>query len=160
MNGPPHQLILTKSHRYGVGLGPFGAATDFLTVENRFPFGSANEYLVAPKGFTPKARPYELSDTYPVSAATLRKTIDKVVMRQPRISVIAHDDSANKDEYVQRSLIFRFPDVVTIQTIPLTDKTATVAVHSYSIYGGSDLGVNANRVKTWLAEISTETQQQ
>ena len=33
-------------------------------------------------------------------------------------------------------------------------------MHSYSIYGAGDLGVNAKRVKGWLADIEKEVERQ
>ncbi len=117
----------------------------------------ANEYIVAPKGFTPRARPNEISQVYPVPADRLKAAIEKVIYRQPRITFVAEDSATNREEFIQRSLIFRFPDVITVQTIPLEkDKTSTLAIHSYSVYGEGDLGVNGNRVRTWLAELESD----
>ena len=70
---------------------------------------------------------------------------------------------------MQRTLIFRFPDVITYKTIPV-DKNfdlcepevsescasapmSTIALHSYSVYGRGDFGVNTNRVNTILREL-------
>eukprot|EP00600_Ochromonadales_sp_CCMP1393_P008460 CAMPEP_0174954024 /NCGR_PEP_ID=MMETSP0004_2-20121128/194_1 /TAXON_ID=420556 /ORGANISM="Ochromonas sp., Strain CCMP1393" /LENGTH=180 /DNA_ID=CAMNT_0016201791 /DNA_START=257 /DNA_END=799 /DNA_ORIENTATION=+ len=142
---------------YGVGIGPFGSMTDFSNLKNRgvTPTAVANEYIVAPKSFTP-ARANELSSKYPVSSLKLGEIIDKVVLEQPRTVRIGIDPVTSRQEYVQRSLIFRFPDVITFQTIPIDETSSTLAVHSYSVYGAGDLGVNGNRVRTWLAEIEDE----
>lgn len=147
---------------YGVGIfskgnsDGFGSMTDFNTVKNRGTMTSiANEYLVAPANFAPYARVVKAPE-YSISEADLAKVIDKVVMRSPRISKIATDSETGRMEYVQRTLIFRFPDVITFQSIPLTKDSSSVAIHSYSIYGAGDLGVNAKRVKTWLSEIDAE----
>lgn len=143
---------------YGIGIAPFlGSMTDFSILKNRgLPSTVANEYIVAPKGFAPSARPNDVSDVYPVSATTLKSAMENVVNRQPRITFVAEDETTNRREFVQRSLIFRFPDVVTIQTIPLDNSLSTIAIHSYSIYGESDFGVNGNRVRTWLTELDNE----
>jgi uncharacterized protein (DUF1499 family) len=122
---------------------------DFSTLKNRF---TINEYIATPKGYT-NARINEVSSIYPISSNKLHDVIDLIVLKQPRISKLTDDISTNRLEYVQRSLIFRFPDVITFQVIPVSDDESTLAVHSYSIYGGSDLGVNGNRVRSWLSEI-------
>jgi uncharacterized protein (DUF1499 family) len=137
---------------YGIGFGPLGSITDFSTLQNRL---AHNEYIVAPKDFTP-ARRDEPSTTYPVSEDHLKSLIDKVVKRQPRITFIGEDKASHRIEYVQRSLIFRFPDVITFQTIPLETDKSTLAVHSYSIYGAGDLGVNGNIIRSWLGELDDE----
>lgn len=148
---------------YGVGVfsrgnsDGFGSMTDFSTVKNRGTTTTiANEYLVAPAKFAPYARVVKAPE-YSISEADLAKVIDKVVMRSPRISKIATDADTGRMEYVQRTLLFRFPDVITFQPIALSSKdSSSVAIHSYSIYGAGDLGVNAKRVKAWMSEIHAE----
>lgn len=146
---------------YGIGLGAgilpglgLGSITDFSKLRNRNIEGViSNEYILCPQTFCPKARVIEPS-TYNVPAEQLLSTMDDVILHQPRITVIDNEDvKALKKEYVQRTLIFRFPDIITVQAIPLEASKSTLAIHSYSIYGAGDLGVNANRVKTFVAEL-------
>lgn len=142
---------------YGISLfAPLGSMTDFSSLKNRgFPGMIANEYIVAPKGFS-SARVNEIASEYSISADQLSQAVEKVINRQPRITFIAEDFPTKRKEYVQRSLIFRFPDVITFQFIPLEKDKSTLAVHSYSIYGSSDLGVNGNRVRSWLSELEKD----
>jgi uncharacterized protein (DUF1499 family) len=111
--------------------------------------------LYAPEDFAPRADTLEAPE-FEIPASELSATIDAVVHRQPRISDVAKDPSTMRQEYVQRSLIFRFPDVITFQTIPLGEKRSTLAVHSYSVYGAGDLGVNKDRIAKWLHEIEEQ----
>lgn len=153
--GPIGFYALMLAPVYGIGLPFFGSMTDFSTLQNRGPPGViANEYIVAPRDFTPARA--STAPVFDISAADLEKAFDTVVLRQPRISQIATDESTNRREYVQRALLFRWPDVITFQAIPLGESKSTLAVHSYSIYGAGDLGVNANRVNTWLTELETD----
>lgn len=154
---------------YGVGFGPFGSMTDFDTVMNRPGGDMANEYIVAPEGYTPKARAHE-AKVYDISAQRLEDALTKVIRHQPRISFVEKDEKSGRNEYIQRTLIFRFPDVITFKTIPIDDlsfdvcvpeqsqkcldsKFSSLAIHSYSVYGAGDYGVNSKRVKTWLDEL-------
>ena len=91
---------------------------------------------------------------YPVSADRLKVAIERVIFRQPRITFVAEDSTTYREEFIQRSLIFRFPDVITVQIIPC--KSSTLAIRSYSVYGEGDFGVNGNRVRTWLTELDNE----
>jgi uncharacterized protein (DUF1499 family) len=142
---------------YGIGFPGLGSMTDFSTLKNRCQsYQICNEYIVAPDGFTPARRDATPAPVFDLPADDLSKVVDKVVMRQPRVRFIAKDEPTRRQEYVQRTLIFRFPDPVTFQVIPLGEKKSTLAVHSYSVYGAGDLGVNGNRVRTWLAEIENE----
>jgi uncharacterized protein (DUF1499 family) len=144
---------------YGIGLPLwFGSMTDFSTLQNRgLPGTIANEYIVAPYDYTP-ARINQIAPEYNIPPDELKNEINKIVMRQPRIRFIASDyEKTKRIEYVQRTLIFRFPDVITFQIIPLNnDKKSTFAVHSYSVYGASDLGVNGNRIKSWIHELNDD----
>merc|ERR1719231_1615754 len=154
---------------YGVGLGPFGSMTDFNTLTNRPAGELANEYILTPRGYSPNLRVNHESQFYDINYIDLEKALTKVIERQPRMTYITKDLDTGRKEYVQRTPIFRFPDVLTFKTIPVdknfdlcqpekSDKCSkaplsTIALHSYSIYGGSDLGVNRKRVKTILDEL-------
>lgn len=136
---------------YGTGLAPFlGDMTDFVTLTNRCGsrdpnYQLCNERIVAPPNFTPARA--QLARVYDVSAERLEQIADAVVQRQPRISVVGRDDLTHRREYVQRSLIFRFPDVITFQFLPVEGGSkSTLASHSRSIYGAGDLGVNKVRI--------------
>ena len=61
---------------------------------------------------------------------------------------LAEDAAALQYDYVQRSALWRFPDLVTVRFIAVSPETSTVAVFSRAIYG--DLGVNRKRVTAWL----------
>ena len=154
---------------YGVGLGPFGSMTDFSTLTNRVAGENANEYILTPKDYSPNLRVNHEPQFYDINYIGLEDVLTKVIERQPRITYIATDTETGRKEYVQRTPIFRFPDVLTFKTIPV-DKNfdlcqpersekcrnaplSTIALHSYSIYGGSDLGVNRKRVKTIIDEL-------
>jgi uncharacterized protein (DUF1499 family) len=153
--GPIGFYALMLAPIYGIGLPFLGSMTDFSTLQNRgSPGVIANEYIVAPSSFTPARSNYP--PYFDVSADDLEKAFDVVALRQPRISAIANDESTHRREYVQRALIFRWPDVITFQAIPISEGKSTVAVHSYSIYGAGDLGVNAARVTSWLSELESD----
>lgn len=145
------------------GIGEFngkaeglGSMTNFATLENRLPPPAiANEYIVAPRGVAPFARVVAAPE-FSINAERLYKVIDRVVSRQSLITLVAKDFGTLRSEYVQRTPLFRFPDVITIQAIPIDEERSSIAIHSYSIYGASDLGVNAKRVKLFLQEIDKE----
>ena len=59
---------------------------------------------------------------------------------------------------VDRSLLLRFPDDVTIRIRPLADG-ARVDIRSASRYGRADFGVNARRILSLVEEISQATTQ-
>jgi uncharacterized protein (DUF1499 family) len=93
------------------------------------------------------------SPVYGVSAAKLRNEILRVVIAQPRVSHTLSDEAEHYDDFVARSALFGFPDLVSIQAIELGKNKATLALYSRSVYGRSDLGVNKRRSLAWLAKV-------
>lgn len=152
--------VLASLPIYGIGLPFFGSMTDFDKLQNRnMPGQVTNEYIVAPsENFTPRARIDDLAPQYKVSADALQATVSKVMSKQPRITFIAEDPTTRRLEYVQRTPLFQFPDCITIQAVPITTESSSLAIHSASVYGAGDLGVNKARVLNILNEISQEIQ--
>ena len=130
--------------------------TDFSVVRNRLPPGiTANEYITCPPGICPNAQVIKAPE-FNVDVKKLADVVDKVILESDlRTSFIAEDTKTNRREYVQRMRLLNWPDVITVQFFG-DDKKSTLAMHSYSIYGGSDLGVNRDRVRTWLGKIDKE----
>lgn len=151
--------ILANLPIYGIGLPFFGQMTDFKLLQNRNPpTVISNEYIVAPEDFTPRARIDQVAPVFRVPVDKLEEEVKVVMNKLPRITYIAEDKATTRVEYVQRTLLFRFPDVITIQTIPLDSNSATLAIHSSSVYGAGDLGVNKQRVQEILGDLSLRIQ--
>ena len=77
--------------------------------------------------------------------ATFNKLIN-IAQNVPRTQVLEKTNTYWKG--VCRSLIFRFPD--DLQILKLNNK---IQIKSASRFGGSDLGVNGNRVGYLLTEL-------
>lgn len=108
--------------------------------------GKPNDALLIPGG----------ADAAPVWAATpaeLMQAIDAVALAAPDTRLLARGPDPLLATYVQRSSLMRYPDYISVRALPAGDGRATLAVHSRSRYGHSDLGVNAKRVSAWLAAI-------
>ncbi len=73
-----------------------------------------------------------------------------MLKQQPRVTLLKQDSKANQYQYVQRSLVFRFPDLVDVKFVDLGSNHSTLYAYSRSIYGHSDLGVNCKRMHHWL----------
>ena len=52
--------------------------------------------------------------------------------------------------YIQHSPIFRFPDIVTVELIPLGPTRSSIALYSRSRYGEYDFRKNRKRIERWL----------
>lgn len=112
-----------------------------------------NYDLRCPPDFCPN--PKAPSPVFDVPVDTLISAWKRVIARQPRVKLLDHDEKKACYDYAQRSKVFRFPDLITIQFIDLGNQSS-FAILSRSIIGYSDLGVNKKRVTTWIACLESE----
>jgi len=117
--------------------------------------GLPNEYLAAPRGFCPGPADAE-SPVFEVPVARLAVAVETALARMPRTRLLRADRAIGQFVYQQRSRVFRFPDVVRVQLLALGGARSTLAIHSRSVYGRNDLGVNRRRVRRWLEAIAAE----
>lgn len=122
---------------------------DFTTLEFS---GKPNQYLVCPADLC-AATPHAEPPVFDVPAPALARAWAAVAAGEPRVALFAEDAAALQADHVQRSALWRFPDVITARSIVLSPETSTVAVFSRAIYGYADLGVNRKRVTAWLRRL-------
>ncbi len=109
-----------------------------------------NRFLVCPPGFC-GAKPHADSPVFDVSVDRLRARWSEVVAAQPRVELLIEHGDGWQFNYIQRSARFRFPDIITVRFVSTSTSQSTLAIYSRSIYGGSDFGVNRERIEAWLA---------
>jgi uncharacterized protein (DUF1499 family) len=114
---------------------------------------SPNTFLLAPEGLCKQAKTDLVSSVYGVPAAKLRQEFLNIVIAQPRTSHALADEAVLYDDFVVRSALFRFPDLVAVKFLDLKGKRSTLALYSRSVYGRSDLGVNRRRSMDWIARL-------
>ena len=123
---------------------------DFATFD---PAGRQNVSLMCPPGTCPKAGEGARSPTFAIPWQRLRDHWDEMARQQPRTAKVWADAERKKLVYVQRSAVFQFPDIVTVEFRPAGDNGSTLAVASQSRYGRRDFGVNQARVADWTARL-------
>lgn len=113
--------------------------------------GTPNFHLVCPPsacaGATAAAAP-----VYRVPWQRLRDAVRDMIAAEPRITLVEEGREGRRLVYVQRSALFLFPDIVTVEILSLPEG-ASLAIFSRSRYGYSDLGANRERVERWLAAL-------
>jgi uncharacterized protein (DUF1499 family) len=90
---------------------------------------------------------------FAVSVDALWRAWLDLAARMPRTRLIAQNEGEHRSFHIQRSLVFRFPDLVRAEIIDLETGQSTIAIDSRARYGYYDFGVNRQRVETWLAEL-------
>jgi len=121
-----------------------------------------NSDLVAPPGVCegvspPKRRSTKIYNG--VSVAEVRDAFFAVARTKGRVTLVgspADDGDAGGEDrvwsMVQRTKTFFFPDLISVAFVQ-TPGGIGVAMYSKSVYGASDLGVNAKRVDEWMGEV-------
>ena len=91
---------------------------------------------------------------YHVAAARLFATVRAVAAAQSRTFPAAAYPDRLQAHWVVRSAVFNFPDLVTAQVVAEGPDTSALVLYSRSVYGRSDLGVNRQRLRIWLAALN------
>lgn len=116
--------------------------------------GRRNQFAALPRGYqaTP-GLPHIASPEFAVPVAKLRDAFLETLEGEPRLILTAETDDRLQVEFVQRSRVFRLPDVVTVAFVPLSDCRSTLAIWSRARVGAYDFGVNHRRVRRWLGRL-------
>ncbi len=88
----------------------------------------------------------------------LRDKWAQMIAEQPRIVPLSEALAGRRLNYIQHSSLFRFPDIVTVEFVPLGPDRSSLALYSRSRYGHYDFQQYGRRVKTWLADLEKLTQ--
>lgn len=121
---------------------------------------TSNQFLVCPARFCQRATPHLASPIFDASVDDLRLAWDSVVAAAPRTRRGGAFSDVDQVVDIQRSAVFRFPDIIAAQFIIVDDKRVTLAIYSRSVYGQSDFGVNKKRITSWIEELALELEEQ
>ena len=114
---------------------------------------SPNTCLAGPAGFTPT--PDLQTRRFDMAPERLLAAMRGVMAAQPRVTALADDPKRLRADYVVRSRVFGFPDIVLVQALPAEHGQSGLAVYSYSLKGHYDFGVNRGRVKALLVALDS-----
>ncbi|MBT3395662.1 MAG: DUF1499 domain-containing protein [Alphaproteobacteria bacterium] len=76
----------------------------------------------------------------------LKARWDELVALEPRMELVLADEEKMQYVYIQRSQLFRLPDVFTVQFYDEGNFRSTLAIYSRGVYGSGDFGSNSSRV--------------
>jgi len=110
-----------------------------------------NTALAAPAGFSPP--PDFVTPTYPVPPERLFAVLRGVADGRPRTFLAAEDRARLQAQWVARSRVLNFPDLVSAQVLAARPEASQLVLYSRSVYGYSDFGANRGRLRAWLAAI-------
>ena len=115
---------------------------------------SPNSYLLCPENTCLQSTADQVAPVFAASPEQLRDRILEFVDKSPNIQTRTLDPENAQYDFIERTPVMRFPDIITVRIFPAGDGGSTLAIYSRSVYGHSDLGANRKRVERWLAVIS------
>lgn len=74
----------------------------------------------------------------------------KEMIVETAVILVVSEFEHRRAVHIQRSAIFGFPDIVTVELVALGPERSNAAVYSRSRYGGYDFAKNRKRVERWL----------
>ena len=115
-----------------------------------------NGALACPPGYC--AAPGAIaSPVFAIGIDRLTELWAELLAGEPRITPLARAADGRRQVVLQRSAMLRFPDVMTVEFVPLGSGRASLAIYSRARYGRSDFGVNRKRIEHWLRRLDQLT---
>jgi uncharacterized protein DUF1499 len=125
------------------------AAGEVIDFAARSAAGRSNVFAMCPADFcTPSGD--LVSPVFRTSWERLHDYWRELIAAQRGVEQVGWDEKRRRATYIQRSAVLRFPDVVTVEFVPLGVDRVTLAIDSRSRYGNGDMGVNRRRVVEWM----------
>jgi len=106
-------------------------------------------FLACPSGYCSAAEAVT-SPVFDLPWDRLRDYWIETISSEARVARVAADLGPGRYVYIQHSPLLRFPDIVTVELIPLGPGRSSIALYSRSRYGEYDFAKNRKRVEKWL----------
>lgn len=111
---------------------------------------SPNTHLLAPPGMDLPA--HGRFGPWPTPRETMWSALQEAAAEQPRTFPLAAWPERLQAQWVARTRLMNFPDIVVGQVVEVPGGTGLV-LYSRSLLGWSDLGANAARLAAWRAAV-------
>ena len=111
-----------------------------------------NGFLACPPAYC-AIEPGLTSPVFSIDAARLAALWRDMLGSESRALMLSSDPQERRFVLIQRSALFRFPDVITVEFVPLAPDRSSIAIYSRARYGKLDFGVNRARVERWFSRL-------
>jgi hypothetical protein len=82
----------------------------------------------------------------------------EIISDETRMIRTVADLGSRRYVYIYHSPVFRFPDIVTVEFVPLGLDRSSIALYSRSRYGEYDFSKNRKRIERWLVLLQKVAQ--
>ena len=114
-----------------------------------------NGYLLCPQDSCANAVADGIAPILPVSASQLRQIFVDFADDSPRIKTFRFDLAANQFDFTEKLPSERFPSVVTIKIVPISETSSTMVIYSWKPVGRHTKSDHFERVSRWTGIIAT-----
>lgn len=114
-----------------------------------------NQYLVCPNDFCDE-KSDRISPVFDASVDRLQAVMAEIERNDANFSKVNSDDGDRRQKYIMRSPFWRFPNLISIEYVPLENEQSTIAIYAQAQLGQSDLGANKAFIDQLLSEISSQ----
>jgi hypothetical protein len=111
-----------------------------------------NGFLACPQQYCAVA-PDMASPALPVGVDRLQALWQQLLRDQRGIVTVLDEPDRHRVVLVQHSAVLGFPDVITVEFVPLGPEQSSIALYSRARYGKLDFGVNRKRVERWISRL-------
>ena len=116
-----------------------------------------NAFLACPPGYCAVGEAIT-SPVFDMAWDRLRDYWMEMISGERRIVRAVADSGPRRYVYIQHSPVFRFPDIITVEFVPLGPDRSSLALYSRSRYGEYDFAKNRKRVERWLVLLQKVAQ--
>ena len=134
----------------------FGRGAGGIPVEGPMDFAapprpaSPNWWMALPEPEAAGAPRCLVASLPPADVVAVWGALGRVASGVPRCTPLASWPERWQAQWVVRSAVMNFPDVVVAEVTP----SGGLRMHSRSLIGWSDMGVNRKRVEDWVAALA------
>ena len=114
-----------------------------------------NQYLICPDGYCEEVAD-QTAPVFNVSVDQLREALSELEDADSNLSKVNSDADDLRQKYIWRSPFWRFPNLISVELIPLENERSTIAIYAQAQLGQSDLGANKAFVDELLVKISSK----
>ncbi|MBL42596.1 MAG: hypothetical protein CMM49_08055 [Rhodospirillaceae bacterium] len=123
---------------------------DFTKFENTKKY---NSYILCPKDYCKNVTPNKFSPKIEISMVKLKNILINIIYVSQRVKFVKY--KKNHYQFVQKSKVFRFPDIIDVKFLKL-DGYVSFIIYSRSKYGLFDFSMNKNRVENWINQLNSK----
>jgi hypothetical protein len=152
-------LLLGLALRIYMGSGAedrVGLGEDVRIPELRSPLPKSS-FLACPPGYCAASEAIT-SPVFDISWERLHEYWAEMITGEKRIVRAVDNFGPRHYVYIKHSPVFRFPDIITIEFVPLGPDHSSLALYSRSRYGEYDFVKNRKRVERWLVLLQKVAQ--